>query len=275
MGNIIFKEKKGSMSEYSNIINKMVWSYSKLSMYEQCKYAFYLKYIVNDNKQYLDEGNYYAESGSFVHDTLAKVYNNEISSDEAIAYFINNYDNNIFHETYKNAMDSTFEKCSDYFTEKKFEWCSKYEIIDVEKKVNFIIDGYRFIGYIDLLLNDKKNNKIILVDHKSSKYPFKKNGELSKGSKEIFEKYKRQMYLYAYAVNDVYGKFPDKIVWNHFKDGGRLAEIPFSKRDYNKSLKWIVDTIHDIEKEEDWPDKKDIFYCNNLCGFRSSCEYNL
>ena len=83
------------------------------------------------------------------------------------------------------------------------------------------------------------------------------------------------MYLYAYAVNDVYGKFPDKIVWNHFKDGGRLAEIQFSKRDYNKSLKWIVDTIHDIEKEEDWPDKKDIFYCNNLCGFRSSCEYNL
>ena len=144
------------MSEYSNIINKMVWSYSKLSMYEQCKYAFYLKYIVNDNKQYLDEGNYYAESGSFVHDTLAKIYNNEISSDEAIAYFINNYDNNIFHETYKNAMDSTFEKCSDYFTEKKFEWCSKYEIIDVEKKVNFKINDYRFIGYIDLLLHDKK-----------------------------------------------------------------------------------------------------------------------
>ena len=263
------------MSEYIKTINDMVWSYSKLSMYEQCKYAFYLKYIVNDDKQYLDEGNYYAESGSFVHEVLAKIYKKELSSDEAIDYFIDNYERSITYETYKNAMDSTFEKCSNYFTEKKFEWCSKYKKLGIEKKVTFDIQGYKFICYIDLLLHNKKTDEIILVDHKSSKYPFKKNGEVLKGSKDIFEKYKKQMYIYSNAIYSVLNRYPDKIIWNHFKDGGKLAVIPFDIDDYTKSIDWAIDTIHNIEKDEDWEEDRDIFFCDNLCGFRDSCEYNL
>lgn len=58
------------MSEYKDDIDKMRWSYSRLTSFEHCKYEFYLNYIVNDDEEYLSEGNFYAEVGSFVHEIL-------------------------------------------------------------------------------------------------------------------------------------------------------------------------------------------------------------
>ena len=43
------------MCEYKNDIDKMQWSYSRLTSFENCKYEFYLNYIVNDDDKYLPE----------------------------------------------------------------------------------------------------------------------------------------------------------------------------------------------------------------------------
>ena len=55
-----------------------------------------------------------------------------------------------------------------------------YEILGVEKKVEFELFGKRFVGYIDLLLRDKQTDEIIIVDHKSASIKILKNGNISK-----------------------------------------------------------------------------------------------
>ena len=50
------------------------WSYSRTACFANCKYEYYLKYILKDDEMYLPEGNYYSEVGSFMHDILAKIF---------------------------------------------------------------------------------------------------------------------------------------------------------------------------------------------------------
>lgn len=261
------------MGEYKDDISKMQWSYSRLTSFEHCKYEFYLNYIIHDNEKYLSEGNYYAEVGSFVHEILAMIFNKELTPDEAAQYYIDNFDDNVFYKTKQSTMNKTFELCANYFSEVDFSWLNDYEILGVEMEVKFQIEGYNFIGYIDLLVRDKRDGKIVVIDNKSSEYPFRLDGKIKAKSKQSFENYKKQMYLYSYAVMDKYGEFPKEITWNHFKDGGRFATIPFVKSEYDKSVKWFVDTIRAIENEQDFAPNEDFFYCHNLCNFRNSCEY--
>lgn len=251
----------------------MIWSYSRLTSFENCKYEFYLNYILRDFDNYPREDNYYAEVGSYVHKILEMIFNKELALDEAAEYYVKNFDDNVFSETYASTMEKTFEACADYFAEVDFDWLNDYEILGVEKEVKFEINGYKFVGYIDLLLRDKRDGKIVVVDNKSTEYPFKTNGKLYARAKKSFDKYKKQMYLYCHAIKGEYGEFPKEITWNHFKDGGRLATIPFDEKEYNQTIDWLLKTIGEIEKEEDYEPSMNFFYCKNLCSFRGSCEY--
>lgn len=255
-----------------NEIDKMRWSYSRVSLFEHCKYAFYLKYIVNDDSQYLAEGNFYAEVGSFVHEILAMIFNGELSVDDAPQYYIDHYEEAVCYKVKQSTMDKTYEACANYFATVDFEWLKDYEILGVEMEVNLTIDKYDFIGFIDLLLRNKETDEIILIDHKSAAYPLKKDGSVLAKSKESFASYKKQMYLYCNAVNQLYGKFPTIITWNHFKDG-KVATIKFDENEYKESMQWFTDTIHKIEKEEDFTETQDFFYCSTLCDYRNCCEY--
>ena len=261
------------MNEYKEKIDKMIWSYSRVSCYSHCPYSFYLKYIVEDDEQYLAEGNYYAEVGQYVHSILEKIFNNELSVDDASEYFVEHFDENVFYETKQSAMDKTYEACADYFATVNFDWLKDFEILGVEKEIKVEIDGYKFIGYIDLLLREKKTNDIYIIDHKSSTYPFKKDGKtVLKKAEEDFEKYKKQMYLYCKGVFDEFGEYPKWIVWNHFKHQ-KIAKIPFLKIEYDNSLNWFKDIIHKIEVDEEYEGNFEFFYCTTMCDFRNSCEY--
>lgn len=267
------KSRSGYLSEYKEQIKKMRWSYSRLTSFEHCQYAFYLNYIVNDDTKYLSEGNFYAEVGIFVHEILAKIFNGELTLEEASQYYVDNFEKYIFYKTKKKTMKKTFELCADYFAGVSFDWLNDYEILGVEREVNFKIEGYNFVGYIDLLLRDKRDGGIVIVDHKSSPYPLKLDGNIKKNSRAGFETYKKQMYLYSYAVKEEYGVFPKEIIWNHFKAGGKFVKIPFLKKEYDKAVKWLIDTIHKIENEDDFKPNLNYFYCKTLCNFRNSCEY--
>lgn len=261
------------MSDYKDKINNMKWSYSRVTCYDHCPYAFYLKYIIDDDEQYLAEGNYYAEVGGYVHSILEKIFNDELCVDDASQYFVDHFDENVFYEARQSAMDKTYEACADYFASVDFEWLKDYEILGVEKEINIDINEYKFIGYIDLLLRSKDTKEIYIIDHKSSAYPFKKDGKsILKKSEDDFAKYRRQMYLYCKYVYDEYGEYPTWIVWNHFKDQ-KIAKIPFVKDDYDESLFWFENVIHDIEQDESFEENVEFFYCTQLCEFRGTCEY--
>lgn len=253
--------------------NKTLWSYSRTTCFGHCKYEFYLDYIINDDSQYLSEGNYYAEVGSFVHEILAMVFKGELKVEDALQYYIDHYEDNVFYKVRQSTMDKTYMLIADYFASLDIEWLKDYEVIGVELETKFTLGKYNFIGFIDLLLRDKRDNKIVVLDHKSSEYPFKLNGELKKKSEHSFNLYKKQMYLYCHAVNQIYGEFPKEITWNHFKDDGKFATIPFVQSEYEDTMKWFDETIQTIEKEQDFEPSEDFFYCHNLCNFRNSCEY--
>lgn len=174
------------MSDYRAKIDSMVWSYSRLTLFAQCKYAFYLKYLLEDNNEYIAEGNYFAEVGSFVHEILAMIFNGELSIDDAAQYFVDNFDDHVFYSTKQKVMDKTFEACANYFCEVSFDWLKDFDVLGVEEKNNFTIGNYAFIGFIDLLLRDKESGDIILIDHKSAGYPLKKSGKVLKSHEASF-----------------------------------------------------------------------------------------
>lgn len=261
------------MDEYKEKIGGMRWSYSRVTCYDHCPYAFYLKYIIDNDDEYLAEGNYYAEAGGYVHSILEKIFNGELNIEDASEYYADHFDENVLYKTFQSAMDRNYEACANYFATVDFDWLKDYEILGVEKEIEISIDKYRFIGYIDLLLRHKTTKEIYVLDHKSSAYPFKKDGKsILKKSEDSFLKYKRQMYLYCMAVNNEYGVYPKWIVWNHFKDQ-KFAKIPFIKEEFDESIKWFIDTIHRIECDEDFQANIECFYCKQLCEFRASCEY--
>ena len=49
------------MSDVEQSERKKRWSYSRTTSFDHCKYEFYLDYVINDDDQYLSEGNFYAE----------------------------------------------------------------------------------------------------------------------------------------------------------------------------------------------------------------------
>lgn len=262
------------MSKYKKEIDDMVWSYSRLTSFTQCKYAFYLKYILKNEDEYLPEGNYYAEIGIYVHEILAMIFEGKLLEDDASQYFIDHYDENVFYEVRQNTMNKTFEACVDYLSQVDFSWLKDYDILGVELNTELKIGKYKFTGFIDLLIKNKKTGEITIIDHKSSASPLsKKTGQVLKNSQKNFEIYKKQMYLYSNAINELYGSMPKWIIWNHFKAGGEFVKIEFKQNEYENTMKWFNDTVKNIEKENDFSATPDFFYCTNLCDFRNSCEY--
>lgn len=263
------------MSSSQKREKETLWSYSRTACFTNCKYEYYLNYIIDDDDLYLSEGNYYAEVGSFVHEILALIFKGELKPEDALTYYLDNYDNFVCYKARQATMDKTYETIADYFTNLNIEWIKKYEILGVELKMQFVVNNHKFVGFIDLLLRDKTDGRIVVLDHKSSAYPFgKTNGKVKKSSQKSFDTYKKQMYLYCHAVYQTYGEFPKEITWNHFKDGGIFATIPFKEDEYAETIKWFSDIIQTIEFEKEFEPTQNYFYCSNLCNFRASCEYN-
>lgn len=254
---------------YEKELNKVTWSFSTLHQYEQCPYAFYLKKI---DRTEVNEGNFYSEAGGFMHEILEKIFSNKITLDKAIDYFTDNYSNAIVYPARRSTVEKKYSQGLDYLASLDLNDMVQYEILGVEKEVRFELDGYKFIGFIDLLIRNKTTKEIIIVDHKSSDHFLKKDGTPLKNQKDNFEAYSKQMYLYSKAVYDEYGKYPTRIVWNHFYDM-QVTNIPFNKDDYDAALQWAVEIIRKIYADSEFNAVNNYMMCGVLCGYRNSCCY--
>ena len=254
---------------YKQDLDKMVWSFSRIHLWEQCPYAFYLQYI--EGVKGID--NFWAENGKAVHLTLEKFFKDELTLEEMPHFYIERFDN-ICNYASQNSMTNTFNVCIDFLCEFDFSFFDDYEILGVEKECRFTIGKYPFRGIIDLLLRNKHTNEIIVFDHKSSPYPFKKDGKsVLKNCQENFESYKHQMYLYCKQVIEEYGEEPEQITWLHFKDS-KLATIPFNRDEYNETLKWVENTIKKIYRDKRFLPNQSFMMCGRLCDFREGdCDY--
>lgn len=254
-----------------NNTKDMVWSFSRLDSFSTCPYEWYLHYI-EDN---VSEGSFFAEFGTLVHEILQKIYEENISVWDAQSWYEDNYGYIVMHDAppnnYVDLNEKYYNDGLDYFSEIA-QLDEKYEILGVEKQVNFKVGRNPFIGYIDLLLRDKETGDIIIRDHKTTTLKFKKNGEISKTDAEHFESFKRQLYLYSKPVIEKY-KHVDYLEWNMVRMK-QMIRIPFDNNEYKNTLKWATEKIKEIKKETLWLPNKDEFYCRNLCGMRKICEFN-
>lgn len=254
---------------YKKILDEIIWSFSTLHQYEQCPFAFYERKI--DGTE-INEGNFYSDAGGFNHEVNAKIFDGSLKIDDAIDYYIENYGNNVVYTAKQSTMDKKYNQGIDYLAAFDIEKLKDYEILGVEKKVLYEIDGYKFIGFIDLLLRHKKTKKILLIDHKSLDHFMKKDGTPLKNQLPHFEAYSKQMYLYSKPIYEEYGEYPDRIIWNHFFDQ-QVTNIPFNKDDYDSAVRWAVDTIHKIYKDKKFNANQSYIMCKVLCGYRNCCCY--
>ena len=254
------------------IISLMKWSFSRLNSYDSgCKYEWYKHYVeCQQIKQ-----NFYGASGGFCHKILEKYCNGELDIWDLPMYFEEHFNDEVPYDApfnkYKDLRQDYYDKILDYFNNIDLP-IDDYEIIGVEKEIEFEIEGYPFIGFIDLLLRDKKDGKLILCDHKSGSIKKLKSGKISKSDEKHFLEFKRQQYLYSKAIREEYGDDSIKeLWWNMFKDRDWI-KIPFKQDEYEEAIKWGINTIHKIENETEWEPNIDMFYCKNLCGLEY-CEY--
>lgn len=265
--------------EYAEELKEMTWSFSRVHSYEQCPYEFYLNYLFRDengNRIYEGEDNFYGAYGSFCHSLLEQILSQKISIDDAYIKYQEEYDDALSQFNVRETIiDKYFYLGLDYFGHLSFDWLKDYDVLGIEKRINFKIDAYQFVGYIDLLVREKKTGDIIVIDHKSSEYPLGKRGAVKKTKQESYDSYKKQLYLYSKAVIDEYGQAPKMLVWNYYKEQ-KWLEIPFAKDEYEEALMWATDTIHRIERDTEFVSHMEHFYCTQLCRFRRethTCEY--
>lgn len=238
------------------------WSFSRVSTYNDCPYAFELIY----NRHIESASNALAEFGSFIHEILEKYYNNELNEFELTDYYESNYKLKVVSKFPKYlSQESYYNKGYEYlanFSSVK----NKYEVIGVEIPVRANINGYNFYGIIDLLLKDKESGEYVVYDHKS-KSEFK--------SKKEKAHYLRQLYLYSYYVFKNYKKYPAKLIFNMFRKGEEI-ETAFDEDAFNEAIDWFTNTIKEIESTVEFKEKeKPDFYCRELCGVREFCDNGL
>lgn len=254
------------------VLDTMTWSFSRLDSFANgCKYAWKLTYVdcVTGTE------NFFSEYGSFLHHILEMYSKGELSLFELNSYYEEHFDEAIPHDAppnkYIDVRQSYYDKGYDYLSNIDLT-LDKYEILGIEKEVRFEMFGKNFVGYIDLLLRDKKTGKIIIVDHKSASIKILKNGKISKSDQSHFDSFKKQLYMYSYAVMQKYGEVSE-LWWNMFRDQTWI-KIPWTQEEYDSTIKWIKDTLDAIEKEVEFLPNCDKFFCWYICDHREdACKY--
>lgn len=262
----------GRMSDYEFIIDNIRFSYSSTSTFDNCAYSFKLSYIDLMPRK----NNFFAEYGTLVHECMEKFFRGELEMFELSDFYWNNFDNYVV--TYPPPIpfgmrDKYKQQGKDFFDFFFFDK-SLYEILVIEGKFKFQLDGINFVAKPDLVVRNKETNKNVLIDYKTS-YPFKldkKTGELKKDFDKINSYYK-QMYTYTYSLRQEMGINIDKIaLW--FPRADKTVSIDWNKDEEDEAVKWIVNNVKKIRKEEVFPyNNKNEYFCKNLCSVRDFCEY--
>ncbi len=248
-----------------------VYSHSKLSTFEQCKYKYKLKYI--DKIKPDIEKSIEAHLGICTHNTLEWLYQEVMKSrvpelDEIIEKYTN-----LWQETYKDTfliVKKQF-KAEDYFN-KGVKFLLDYYLkhkpfkdgtLEMEKKIWVTLhpnSPHKIIGYIDRLVFNKEKGEYEVHDYKTANFL---------PNQDKFEQ-DRQLALYSIGIKQLYGQDKEVILtWHYLNHNMQI----FSRRTNEQLEKLKQDTlnlIHEIEETVDFPVKKSIL-CD-WCEYKGMCK---
>lgn len=250
---------------YKPLIEDMVWSYSRICSYDDCPYRWFLKYI----KGCKETDMFYASYGLFMHKLIEKYYRGELSKNEMLMEYLTKFSSEVRGERPQERTIQKYIKCGSEYL-KNFK-PFKYKMVDVEKRVSFKIDGYPFIGFIDYL--GEKNGEYYIIDNKSRDLKPRSNNARPTAKDRELDSMLKQLYIYAEAVKQEYGKFPKALCFNCFKSGIFIEE-PFQEEAYDETIKWAKKKIEEIKDTDDFHPNRDFFKCYYICGVSDDCIYN-
>lgn len=239
------------------------FSFSQLTAFESCPYMYYLEKIVRVPQ----EENAFSQLGTIVHELIEGWAKGEIAAKDLPDEFEMRYFTDMTKE-FPNVLakydytDKSYAACMDYF--KTFDEFKGYKVIAAEKGYETLIAGQKFVGYVDLILEDS-NGGIIICDHKS-----KSESTFKRCQQEMW----RQQYCYSKFIYEETGRYPSSLMFNLFKAGGVRPQKEFNIEEYNATISWAEDVIHRILTCDaaGWHTKKDEdFFCRNICSVRESC----
>jgi hypothetical protein len=253
-------------------IKNMVWSFSRVNGADKCRYAWYRQYVEEDR----GAPNAYAQFGTICHKTLEKYLKGELDIFTVSQYYQDHYKDyvtcNFPPNKYVDLGEKAYLGGKEYFDNINFDF-DRYEILGVEKELNFQVGKYPFHGFADAIYRDRETVEIILRDHKSSSFKYLKNGNVSSKDREHFKEFRYQEYLYSIPLIEEYGKV-DYLSWNMIRDQ-REIKIPFDEKEFKEAQEWCVKTIEDLEQEMLWlPDTSSSYWCNTICSNRGTCPYS-
>lgn len=250
---------------YLPLIEDMVWSYSRIESFNDCPYRFFLKYISKCE----DADKFYASYGSFMHKLIENYYKGILSKDEMLTEFLTGFSSNVKGTRPQESTVQKYIKCGVEYLAGFQPF--KYPMIDVEKRVEFDIDGLKFIGYIDYL--GEENGEYYIIDNKSRDLKPRSNREKPTVKDKELDSMLRQLYIYSAAVKQEYGKFPKALCFNCFKSGVFIEE-PFRKEAYNEAIEWVKRSVADIKSTDDFYPNREFFSCYYICGVSDDCIYD-
>ena len=274
-----------------------IWSFSKLSSYHNCAYAWYLTYVLHEK----GEDNVYGVLGNSIHDCLESMCKDEMTIEEAKEKFKQDYDMCKFLGM--NFPTENTEKKYIYDIEHAFDYFEKPKgRLEEERYIEFEIENKKFRGYVDLIIFNDEEKTIQVLDWKSSSRFSKRDLE----SHKVFQLILYSMYLekeypdykilnpvfymlkYARVKNDVTGResireridIDDTI---HEVLEPYIVEVQYNDNMKDKLKQYINEVTLDIafndeDEESDWyPTAEELrnnsFYCKNLCGHKKKCKF--
>lgn len=244
----------------------MTWSFSRISAFESCPYKFFLTYIAPCDKVPL----FFSSYGSFIHELLARYYGTQQGREDIVMEYLTGFqshvvgkapDTNIFSRYFQQGLSHL-----------KGLTMPKQHILSVEEYVTFQVGNHPFVGYIDLLLQNPDTGAITIVDHKSHALkPRSTRGKYTKADAEL-DRYLRQLYLYAIAVEQSYGVLPSHLAFNCYRTGSLICE-PFSLSAFQAARGWANQSVEHIIHAPSFHPCMDYYYCKYICDVHNSCEY--
>lgn len=267
-------------------ISEAVFSFSKLKTFETCPYSWYDIYV---NKAERIQ-NAFSQYGTLAHSILERyavgkktgesklltwelvsLLNDEFK-DAITESFPKNpyYDSDAMKQRYYDSALTFFSEVDDCEIVANIE-SERFEILGVEYEFNFPIKvedktyGYR--GFIDLVVRDREDNGIIIIDHKSKS--IKASAKGIPAEKDIRDAY-LQMSSYATAIFLEFGQYPKEIWINAFKIQ-KIFKKKFDLKMAEEAVTWAGEIIKKLEVEKEFPKKPDSFFCLQLCSCRNVC----
>lgn len=250
-------------NKYDFIIKDMTWSYSRIKSFSDCKYMWFLKYVMGCDTKRL----YFSDYGKFMHSILEMYLTKVLTKEELVDYYISNFYTEVLGKCPSSKIyGDYFNKCLTYLQTIDFP---RTQILSVENKIEFNIGGHPCIGYVDVI---SKDDGISITDHKSRDLKPRSNRAKPIKSDLELDEYLKQLYIYSIYVKEHFGEYPKNLEFNCFKANEFIVE-PFNLDTFNSTKEWALQEIEKITNNGNWRPSLDFWRCNHLCDVCDSCEY--